>query len=1085
MRGRNISLDYVDTFSYQFENFFHPFVGELIQKLNQDSLKGLFDSDFHRQLEQAQIDESEVPYSYYKRNPAKNDRIDKIEFHHKNIDLREGGPYANYNWELLFHVPFTIAVHLSKNQRFSEAQRWFHYIFDPTSTDTSVPPPKRFWKFLAFREPRCHITQIDELLTLLSQTSLDSEQKQCLESVMNGLAELERNPFQPHVVARTRQVSYQYAVVMKYLDNLIAWGDSLFRQDTMETINEAMQLYVLASNILGPRPQQVPPKGKVRPKNFWELRREGGRRIDLALAELEAQFPFHFGVPSTRNGNPKANGPTPLFGIGRALYFCIPRNEKLLSYWETVGDRLFKIRHCMNIQGVVRQLALFDPPIDPGMLVKAAAAGVNIHSIVNGLHQPIGPVRALFYVQKSLELCGEVRALGGSLLSAIEKGEGERLALLRQKQEIKIQQMQQDVSFLRWKQAEESTESLLKSRASALERYRYYQNILGLTDGEDNSIPDDVKLDRPELTEENFDKIYQTLVGQYENLVPVHKYVPVNIVGDSSPANQSGEVGEGALFLNQNEYKDLNEDMPDSRTFQDLAHTNDMITSALFYIPNFKIDLSYWGIGGDTAIAGGEMLGNASAIISTGLRMIAENHAHDGSAAVKTAGYQRRAGDWIFQKNLAARELMQIGRQILGSLLSEQVAHHEYLNVQKRIEHSQEVDQFLHEKFTNEELYAWMQGELTRLYYEYYRFAFDAAKKAERTMKYELMRPEVDATDYIKFNYWDGSRKGLLSGEALHLDVKRMELAYHEHNKREYELTKHVSLRQLNPIALLNLRVTGSCEVTVPEWVFDLDAPGHYMRRLKNVSLSIPAVTGPYTSVNCTLSLVRSSLRKSLILKDGKYERQGSEDDRFVDYFGTVQSIVTSSGNNDSGMFETNLQDARFLPFEGAGAISTWKLELPEEFQQFDYQTISDVILHFRYTARQGVEKGRVTEYLKNGLATVSASGLGLLLNIKTDFPTEWHAFSLDGTPNLALTITPDFFPYFTQGKSIKAEEIQLYTIEERKKKSHSLKALVSDLSGKGPFSLSIPPNDVLSSVRAPGSSKPVFLFIKYRLQGE
>ena len=38
---------------------------------------------------------------------------------------------------------------------------------------------------------------------------------------------------------------------MKYLDNLIAWGDSLFRQDTMETVNEATQLYVLAANILG------------------------------------------------------------------------------------------------------------------------------------------------------------------------------------------------------------------------------------------------------------------------------------------------------------------------------------------------------------------------------------------------------------------------------------------------------------------------------------------------------------------------------------------------------------------------------------------------------------------------------------------------------------------------------------------------------------------------------------------------------------------------------------------------------------------------------------------------------------------
>src|SRR3954454_3353909 len=101
------------------------------------------------------------------------------------------------------------------------------------------------------------------------------------------------------------------------------------------------------------------------------------------------------------------------------------------------------------------------------------------------------------------------------------------------------------------------------------------------------------------------------------------------------------------------------------------------------------------------------------------------------------------------------------------------------------------------------------------------------------------------------------------------------------------------------------------------------------MRRIKSVALSIPSVVGPYTNVNCTLSLLKSSLRKSPLLPDGEYTRQGSEDDRFVDYFGTIQSIVTSSGTNDSGMFETNFRDERLLPFEGAGAESTWKLELP------------------------------------------------------------------------------------------------------------------------------------------------------------
>jgi hypothetical protein len=119
-----------------------------------------------------------------------------------------------------------------------------------------------------------------------------------------------------------------------------------------------------------------------------------------------------------------------------------------------------------------------------------------------------------------------------------------------------------------------------------------------------------------------------------------------------------------------------------------------------------------------------------------------------------------------------------------------------------------------------------MQSDLSALYYQYYRFACDTARQAEQTMKQELMRPELDATQFIQFNYWDSGHQGLLSGEALHLDIKRMEMAYHNSKKRELELTRHVSLRQLDPLALLALRITGSCTVTVPEWLYDRTAPG-------------------------------------------------------------------------------------------------------------------------------------------------------------------------------------------------------------------------------------------------------------------
>lgn len=1098
--------------TYRFENFFHPFVGELIEKLNKDSLSGLLDPGFQAGLTERLVNPraSDAFFQYFQDSYASaGGNAVKIKGFPKEIEVREGGPYANYNWELFFHIPLTIAVHLSKNQRFAEAQRWFHYIFDPTCNDTSIPTPQRFWKFLAFRSgeviqkntlkelfsknnptpeeqklqtaisngknrlyraihkdgqtiehknlipllsnpnhaiysdrdwkiwafrPGGNVTQIDELLRLLSEPNLTTEEETLRKSILRGYRQIQEKPFQPHVVARTRQIAYQYCVVMKYLDNLIAWGDTLFRQDTVESINEATQRYVLAANLLGTRPQRIPSQGASRSRTFAELKKKGLDEMGNALVEIEGKFPLNLNLPQTQGTESGASGP--LFGIGRTLYFCIPQNDKMLGYWDTVADRLFKIRHCMNIEGVVRQLALFDPPIDPGMLVKAAAAGINIGSIVNGLNQPTSPVRAALLIQKALELAGEVRGLGAALLSAIEKKDSEHMALLRQEHEIKVQKMQQETRFLQWKQAQESTESLLKSRASALERYRYYLRLMGQTpDG--NTVPETLPLDRRELTEENFEEAYSVLIGQYEKAISTLPYPQLKLAGDTSPANQSGASGQGGLYLNENEDDELNSHLPRARDTTLAGSISNSIAAGLAPVPDPKVDLHFWGIGGTVDLKLGTALVAAAKIGGDILGITSGWEREQAGMASRNATYDRRADDWIFQANLAACELMQIGRQILGSLISEQVAYCEYSNIQEQIELSEEVKRFLEEqKFTNEELYAWMQGEISRLYYEYYRFAFDIARKAEQTMKHELMRPEVDNTDYIKFNYWDSGRKGLLSGEALHLDLKRMEMDYHEYNKREYELTKHVSLLQLNPLALLELRTTGRCTITLPELLFDLDCPGHYLRRIKSVALSIPCVTGPYTSVNCTLTLIKSSIRKSALLQDGTYQRDTSEDDRFQDYCGSIQSIVTSSAQNDSGLFETNLHDERYLPFENSGVISQWQLQLPAnpsegEPCQFDYSTISDVILHLRYTAREGGELLRrsAVSHIQETIQE-NASGLARLFSFNHDFPTKWHKFINGKTSeDFTATIKKSYFPFFVQGKDLVLNKVELHMI--------------------------------------------------------
>src|ERR1700740_852549 len=97
-----------------------------------------------------------------------------------------------------------------------------------------------------------------------------------------------------------------------------------------------------------------------------------------------------------------------------------------------------------------------------------------------------------------------------------------------------------------------------------------------------------------------------------------------------------------------------------------------------------------------------------------------------------------------------------------------------------------------------------------------------------------------------------------------------------------------------------------------------MDSPGHYLRQIEALSVTMPCVTGPYTSVNCKLTLVTSKIRVDTVATSSQDYIQ---DSHFITNFAATQSIVTSSAQNDSGMFELNFRDERYLLFEGAGFV--------------------------------------------------------------------------------------------------------------------------------------------------------------------
>jgi hypothetical protein len=943
----------------RFETFFHPHLCQWIEILYRDGLSGLLTRDSQSMDHKAPKGENLFGSLY---EPSKQV---VHPYPTERVDFGRGA-YACYNWELFFHIPMLIAVSLSKYQRFEDAMKWFHFVFNPM-TDDPETSRQRYWNTLPFfRNALPEQEQIQNLLRKLAG------KKQGWKEIESQIDEWRSNPFNPHLIARMRLTAYQKHVVMKYIDNIIAWADQLFSRDTLESINEATQLYILAWNILGKRPQSIPRHDETAPKSYQQLAKD----LDAfgnALVDVEGLVPYK----SVLTSGPKSTWsmssqkqvsrrPTRRPGGAgihktaiRTLNFCVPPNEEMLRYWDTVEDRLFKIRHCMNIEGTSRQLPLFEPPIDPALLVKAKAAGLDLGSVLNDMFAPMPLYRFNVMLQKAMELCNDLKSLGSSLLSAIEKRDAEAVSNLRASQETSLLKSIRDVKRKQIDEAKANIEALNKTRRTTEARYNYYRDI-----------------ERISASEEE----------QLDNMLTAHRF---------SLASQGIQAA----------------------------------ASAAFYLPNFTTGIAGTPPGPVTTLeyGGGLNVGPALQAGATIASMIAAEYSYQGTRSSIVGGYARRWDDWKLQETLASRELDQIDKQIAASEIRLAITEKELENHEQQIANSEAVEQLLRSKFTNEELYNWMLGQTSKVYFQTYKLAYDLAKRAERTYGNELGLKE---SDFVRFGYWDNLRKGLLAGEQLAFDLKRMDVAYMEKNQREYELTKHISLLQLDPQALIQLRQTGACEVKIPEWWFDLDNPGHYMRRIKNVSLSIPCVTGPYAGVNCTLSLDGSETRITAdqVAESGEdYPRNSVDDPRFVVSSGLTESIVVSSAQNDSGLFDTNFRDERYLPFENAGAISTWKLHLPadprKDFPQFLYDTISDVVFHVRYTAREGGDtlRNAARAAIQGEMKKESSpEGLTRLLSVRHEFPTAWAKFQNQVAPqnskfHLAIHLRREHYPLWAQ----------------------------------------------------------------------
>jgi hypothetical protein len=409
---------------------------------------------------------------------------------------------------------------------------------------------------------------------------------------------------------------------------------------------------------------------------------------------------------------------------------------------------------------------------------------------------------------------------------------------------------------------------------------------------------------------------------------------------------------------------------------------------------------------------GGEEVGNALDKTADVSQALGEGFTLIGEILGLRVEQDRVEQDWALQLAMARTDVAQLGHQVGAARLQVTMAQRELAILEREVRNLDEVASFLTSKFASADLYGWMAGRLGGLYFQAYNLAYEVARSAERAYRYERGVAE-DAGGLIQPAYWDGRRGGLLAGEALGLDLQRLGRAYYDGERRGLEIIKKVSLADLDPLALLTLKSGGRCEFALSEALFDRDFPGHYRRQIKTVTVTFAGGEAPL-GVNATLTQLDNRTVLSADAKAVKYllDPKGSPPSTLRIDWRPGQQIALSDledYKDNNGLFELRFDDDRYLPFEGTGAVSRWRLDTGANRPP---DALRDVTITVKYTAAQGGDAFATTV---RGM--LKPYGAARYFDVAADFSDAWAAFLDDDADVLILPLTSDRLPAITGGQ--------------------------------------------------------------------
>ncbi|MBS3049633.1 neuraminidase-like domain-containing protein [Enterobacter mori] len=795
------------------------------------------------------------------------------------------GANGNYLWELFFHLPYLVASRYAQGRFYKEARNWLHYIFSPhaghRATDSDLTPPP-YWN--------CRV-----LLTPDMEYSTDKY------ALPNSYARAYEAPSH-----------YRKAIFQLYLDTLAEEADINYRQLTRDSIRYAWNRYHEALSMLGSVPTErgLPQWQPRRVEEF--LSGDNSALQNWPVSDLTVIKPEN--LPKQLEG---------FFWLGsqRLEAFRLPVNANLLNRKKIVQQRLFNLRHFLDIEGQRLNIPLYAPALDPFDLLRARLAGAAGLAHLRSDTTMIPPHRFRSMLVKAKELAGTLITLGDKRLQYYEQKERYHAEGIQLKDAKDLAEKSKLIQKALKTQQDETFKALQEAEKMAQQRYDRYA---------DWAAKDVSQKERDALNLRIGGTLFRGAISSAAASAGVISAIPRL----SGTVIDTGDKGKGALVY--------------GGMFLSSYLGDIMMLSAdhLQTEEQYRRRRLEWELLRDQA---------EKEIAVLKQQQKAQNE------AIEAARQSQLYTDELYERAKLLHEYFSCERQVNESLYDEMqriigALYDQFCSLVRtfcgQVEACwrYETDEYKQQPFIPTDL--WSNDNLgvlvgIKLQKALLDMEMAYTQKDERrleiiktlSLKALITQGLVKEVDGEALTNWEEARDALLAGKKL-----------------EFKWTQQL---------------------------FDEDYPGHYARKIHELRLTFPTLLPPYKNMRVMLQQTANRLLIEPNIEGAKYlyglPNTGGEEfiinDRRIN-----QKVVFSQGSDDQGAFPPDtITQEQYRSFEFTSVVSCWQLWIPRpQHSEEIINNLSDVIFKLLYKAKSGdpnFESDVINQLLDPAEETLRATG--------------------------------------------------------------------------------------------------------------